>query len=550
MDKLIGNAMHTQLKISFDNNSKNQRTLFKELFSLLSARAKNILEGHDLDSYEEFVKYLNIVGINNFKKFRNCGKLTEMELKSFAQNFIMNEFNVTDIEEKQHTPPQKINFSSKRKILFKVALNNLSARSKHILIDNNYRELSLFYYSFLSGSNIDFINLKNCDATANDELIKFKEHVKEILKCIEPIEPGYFFYDFNEYYLKYYRKVEQDIFINYFNYRLNDGSLKTLESIGHSNNLSRERIRQISVNLKERLSKNIAELRKESNYAEYYFRDENYIFVDDQLLNDINIREKTSFSKSFVNLCLAKVLPSDFQFIEIINENRTFDGIFIRNVNSFNLKRLFTHLKKLIDLKRTHDQKFTIKEIINQFNDNKTLTRAKYETIISAIKLFCESYSKYNNQKITFINDSIVLSSNSKIFLYQHIIELLDLYKKPMHYKKIFTLLKENGINFKSPVSAHATLMSFPKIFGLKGSGIYGLIKWGGYFGSIGDVTERYLKEKGKPIYRNELVDFLCYELIISKDSINYVLFKYEHENRFIKLENNKIGLTTWREKP
>jgi hypothetical protein len=29
----------------------------------------------------------------------------------------------------------------------------------------------------------------------------------------------------------------------------------------------------------------------------------------------------------------------------------------------------------------------------------------------------------------------------------------------------------------------------------LKGQGIYGLKEWGGYFGSIGDVAEKYLNK-------------------------------------------------------
>ena len=62
----------------------------------------------------------------------------------------------------------------------------------------------------------------------------------------------------------------------------------------------------------------------------------------------------------------------------------------------------------------------------------------------------------------------------------------------------------------------------------------------------IGDVAERYLKEKGKPIYKKDLEEFLCSQLIISQDSINIILFGYENEDRFVKFRSGNIGLKEW----
>ena len=77
-------------------------------------------------------------------------------------------------------------------------------------------------------------------------------------------------------------------------------------------------------------------------------------------------------------------------------------------------------------------------------------------------------------------------------------------------------------------LSIHAIMQHYPKVFGLKGPGIYGLKKWGGYFGTIGDVAEKQIKEENQPMDRTGLIQILSRELYISQDSINTVLFYYE----------------------
>lgn len=64
----------------------------------------------------------------------------------------------------------------------------------------------------------------------------------------------------------------------------------------------------------------------------------------------------------------------------------------------------------------------------------------------------------------------------------------------------------------------------------------------GWLFGTIGDVTEKLLRERNKPIEQKELENILCRELYISQDSIINVLVRYENEQRFTLLKNNMIS--------
>ncbi len=115
-----------------------------------------------------------------------------------------------------------------------------------------------------------------------------------------------------------------------------------------------------------------------------------------------------------------------------------------------------------------------------------------------------------------------------------------------MHFSDIYMESIKRGFQIKSVESVHSTLIRRNDVFGLKGPGIYGLIEWGGYFGTIGDVAAKILEERNKPISRRELENILCRELYISKDSISVVLFGYELEKRFIRTKNDTISLRIW----
>ena len=115
-----------------------------------------------------------------------------------------------------------------------------------------------------------------------------------------------------------------------------------------------------------------------------------------------------------------------------------------------------------------------------------------------------------------------------------------------MHFTELYQECLKRKINAGSALNIHSTMIRYNKIFGLKGPGIYGLFEWGGCFGSIGDVTEKIIKERNKPIGRRELVEILCRELYISQDSISTVLFNYTPEQRFVKMKNDTIGLREW----
>ena len=115
-----------------------------------------------------------------------------------------------------------------------------------------------------------------------------------------------------------------------------------------------------------------------------------------------------------------------------------------------------------------------------------------------------------------------------------------------MHFVEMYKECIKRGYPIKSDMGVHSTLINHSDIFGLKGAGTFTLRKFGGYFGTIGNVAERYLLEKGQPVPLAEVEKFINKELIISKYSIRMVLFKYKHEERFKLDSKNLVSLKEW----
>ena len=212
------------------------------------------------------------------------------------------------------------------------------------------------------------------------------------------------------------------------------------------------------------------------------------------------------------------------------------------------------YLRQYIDTRRDKNIALNIDHLFKSFSSTasnnllptpRTIDPLDRLTFTGFLQSLADYYQAENNP-ISVDSDIVIFEKNTRKYTYDYLAEILNHYKKPMHFTELYNICCEKGMEISTPLNIHATIQHHPDIFGLKGQGIYGLVEWGGYFGTIGDVTERLLKERNKPIDRKELEDILCRELYISQSSIREVLFHYAHENRFVKLKNDTVALKEW----
>lgn len=537
------------------------RDKFNTELAKLSARAQNILEDEGILLFNFFYDQYFIQQTKiNFKSVRNCGAKTKNELDQFV-NIICNskEFELPVFKSVisvpqllQINPIIPLKFDFQTTLLYNEEFNKLSVRSKNVLTGIGSNSIDGFYYKVYFEDAQAILLLRNCGKASVLEILKFKMIFKELLENSKKSTSGNNSFKDLEVYFNHsicLKSVESEIFQNYYGFIKNYKN-ETLGEIAIRNNLSRERVRQISKSLIKRIQGIIINL---SNIHKFdfqkYFTNE-YFVVNQEFAEKINISENTSFSPRFIAYVLIFINNPEFDFLTVDENSLITNVFFIKRTIPFDFKRCFNHFSILIQSNRKIE--IQIDDLLKSFQkvsllclDSIVIGLNERVQIINIIQLLI-SHFKYREDQIDIKNNTILIRKNSRQLLHELLVKILDEYKKPMHFSEIFQECLKRGYKITSETSVHSTLTRRGDFFGLKGPGIYGLLEWGGYFGTIGDVAESILQEKNGPMPKRELEEILCRELYISKDSINVVLFGYELEDRFVKTKNDTVSLKKW----
>lgn len=450
-----------------------------------------------------------------------------------------------DLETEIQAPT--MTFDNGHSFEFNRAVELLGNRSKHILQEIGVDNIQGFYDIVMPHFHDDyFLKIRNCGSLANKELCHFKIRVDEIISNFDLYKSRGLFNDLqrslNTGFLK---QVESDIFENHFMFNLSDNSFLSLDELAKRNSLTKERVRQYKVSLLPKLNSLIIKLWRANAGVNSYLPGE-FFSVDDEQVMIINDRESVSFSKNFIVFALSCIAEPICEFHPINIKPPSYLGLFINPIPGLQWKALLNDVNNLMDSRRTDDIEFLLINFIPGYFEKDQMYNPEihHKRIVDVLIHYCDLVSTTKN-KVIATEDSLTFLRTTKKKVYEYIVEVLDEQKQPMHFSEIYYEFKKRGIRATSPTALQGAMMNQSNVFGLKGQGIYGLIKWGGYFGTIGDVTEQLLLERNGPIPWIELKDFLARELVISEDSINTVLFFYEGESRFVHKGSN-VYLQEW----
>jgi len=342
----------------------------------------------------------------------------------------------------------------------------------------------------------------------------------------------------------------------------------TLEAIGNSYNLTRERIRQIEnsavnkIKKHEEFDKYVANLRHVINslleehggIMEHQYLIDNLSYLS--LLANSNQKASREVLKNHYSFILAKLLADEFDYVK---ENGHYNDLW---------KLKFAAVDHLQE---------TLEYLINKLEELKTVLRT--EEIIKLIKE-SEVYGKYedrlqasNNFDISNIIKSQYFEENSEIVnehkalysllraskhLHQNkfghwgiknwpeitpktinhkIYLVIKNQSKPMHFREIADKINELSFDRKkaNPATVHNELILDDKYI-LIGRGIYALKEWGYETGTVGDVVAQVLKEAGRPLLKEEIMEKVLQKRLVKKATINLTLID---KSRFIKENGN-----------
>ncbi len=353
---------------------------------------------------------------------------------------------------------------------------------------------------------------------------------------------------------------EKDVLVK--RHGLYDGEKETLESIGKSHNLTRERIRQIETS-------SIKKLRELQNLENYLKDLKNIIqelleehggmmeknFLIDVLagysFEGLNIKDKASH-RNYINFLITKLLHEEF---EDVNNSRHFKGFY--KLKFQDIEHLDELAHELVEKVRGHGKIHATDEIINiikeldKFNDHREKVTGKNSFDIAKIlkfDLFEETPDVINNNKILYsllvalkkieqnkfghwgVHNSkeiVPKTINDKIYL------VLKHHKEPLHFSKIADYINEIGFDHKiaNAATVHNELI-LDKKYVLVGRGLYGLKEWGFKRGNVIDVIEEILKKAEQPITREEIIDRVLEKRIVKKATIILALMNKDKFGR------------------
>jgi len=116
-------------------------------------------------------------------------------------------------------------------------------------------------------------------------------------------------------------------------------------------------------------------------------------------------------------------------------------------------------------------------------------------------------------------------------------------HNKPLHFTAVAGLIDKFNYNLPNkktyPQTVHNELIKDAR-FVLVGRGTYALAEWGYTPGTIKDIIAKVLKEKNEPMHKDEVVKLVLAQRIVAK---NTVLMNLNNKSNFQKDENEKYFL-------
>jgi hypothetical protein len=271
---------------------------------------------------------------------------------------------------------------------------------------------------------------------------------------------------------------------------------ETLQSIGDSFGITRERVRQIE---NAALNKIKPKLKKYRNVLEgflNYFKKFGEVRKEERLLEELGGKEKNE---------LVFLLSLDKRFLRF-NQNQDFHSLWTTNLEALEKVK---NLLSLICKKFEKEKKLmTLKEVASEFKVR--------EEILDG---FLEISKRIQKNKKGFYGLREWPEINPRSLRDKAYLVFKEL-QKPLHFIEVARMIE--GANLKS---VHNELIRDER-FVLIGRGIYALREWGYFPGEVRDVIYKFLKEEG-PLTKEEILERIRKQRMVKENTVLINLAKY-----------------------
>ena len=322
-----------------------------------------------------------------------------------------------------------------------------------------------------------------------------------------------------------YQKITQDLIsdlgqkqreIIVRRFGLEAGERETLESIGCSFNICRERVRQIEKTSLDKIRK------KASAYKEVFRAFSRYLKSAGGVKREDNILADLGGSKLQSQVFFLMTVSNEFLRF---SESEDFHALWALDAASFETAKEVDNMvsEKLQDKK----QPVNVKEMVSWAN----LKKPVLESFVGVSKRIQKNQEGlYGLREWPEINPKGI---KDKIYL------LFKKAQKPFHFTEVAGQIKGSLVQ-----TVHNELIRDPR-FVLIGRGIYALKEWGYQEGDVKDVILTIFKSENKPLTKEEIVNRVLKQRMIKE---NTILMNLSNKKFFAKDPQGKYWVSNVRE--
>jgi len=309
---------------------------------------------------------------------------------------------------------------------------------------------------------------------------------------------------------------------------------KTLENLGKSYGITRERVRQIeSLTLKElRSGPNADRISKLGSLIHATLSAAGGVMEQESLLTEMLGDERSGDANRAALLFLLNLSDEVEQFTEHAN---------IRTVWASNraaYDQLTTLLKQMQTIFETENKPLAweaLKGKITQSTNTEAMRDDVLRTTLHTSKLIAEN--PFGEWGLTPWTEIVPKGVRDKAYL------VLRKHAKPLHFLKITERINASRFDARKafPQTVHNELIK-DKRFVLVGRGIYALKEWGYVPGTVADVLTQILEEAGGPVGRAELLNEVLKRRMVKR---NTVLIGLQDKSKFKRVDRRTYDLVS-----